>query len=190
MCDVQATPGTALKTQEPARAHRSNFAWVVVIAGGWIALDQASKQWAASALTDRAPVSVVGELLQLRLVFNSGAAFSLGTGSTWIFTILASVVIVMLLWNARRLGSGWWALALGLLIGGAGGNLVDRLAREPGFGQGHVVDFLALPNFPVFNVADIGITSAAVLIILMVLRGHSADGAPAQQDHQHEAPLS
>ena len=118
---------------------------------------------------------VVGDWLQLRLVYNSGAAFSLGTGRTWIFTLLASVVVTFLVWNARRVTHRAYALALGLLIGGASGNLVDRLLREPGFGRGEVVDFFAVPNFPVFNVADIGITCAAVLIALLVLRGEDFD---------------
>lgn len=143
----------------------------MALAGGWIALDQATKHWAVEALTGAQPVPVVADWFQLRLVYNSGAAFSLGTGSTWVFTLLASVVVAVLLWNLPRVTHRGYAVAVGLLIGGAGGNLVDRLIREPGFGRGEVVDFFALPNFPVFNVADIGITSAALLIGLLALRG-------------------
>jgi len=150
---------------------------VLAIAAVWIAIDQITKIWAVNALTGREPIPVVGEIVQFRLVYNPGAAFSLGTGSTWLFTILASVVITVLLWNARRIGHRGWAVALALLIGGAAGNLVDRLLREPGFGRGHVVDFFALPNFPVFNVADIGISCAAAFIAVLALRGESLDGA-------------
>jgi signal peptidase II len=166
------SPGAVV---DPAVARR-NFVVVLALGSVWVLIDQLTKIWAVDALTDREPVPVVGELLQLRLLYNPGAAFSLGTGSTWIFTVLATVVVVIIIWQARHLGSRGWAIALGLLLGGAAGNLVDRLTREPGFGRGYVVDFLALPNFPVFNVADIGITCAATLIILLALRGIGLDG--------------
>lgn len=167
------------------RPNRRSLAWG--LAGLWIAADQVTKVWAQAALADREPVRVVGELLQLRLVYNSGAAFSMGSGNTWIFTILASAVVLYLLWHTRVVEHSGWACALGLLIGGAGGNLVDRLVREPGFGRGHVVDFLALPNFPVFNIADIGITSAAILIGLLVLRG---EGEPRTTTQEHDGEVN
>lgn len=162
---------------------------MLIIAAVWIVIDQITKIWAVSALTGREPIPVVGEILQFRLVFNPGAAFSLGTGNTWVFTILASVVITVLLWNARKIAHRGWAVALALLIGGAAGNLIDRLLREPGFGRGHVVDFFALPNFPVFNVADIGISCAAAFIAVLALRGESLDGsdeAPTTTAEHHE----
>ncbi len=165
------------------RVHRSNLRLILIIATVWIVIDQITKIWAVSALTDRAPIPVVGEILQFRLVFNPGAAFSLGTGNTWLFTILASVVITVLLWNSRKIAHRGWAVAVALLIGGAAGNLIDRLMREPGFGRGHVVDFFALPNFPVFNVADIGISCAAAFIAVLALRGESLDGS-------HDAPTT
>ena len=161
---------------DPALQRRC-FLVTVALGSLWVVVDQLTKIWAERALAGRDPVSVVGELLQLRLLYNPGAAFSMGTNSTWVFTVLASVVVVAIVWQARRLGSLAWAVALGLLLGGAAGNLVDRIVREPGPGRGHVVDFLALPNFPVFNVADIGITCAAVLIILLALRGIGPDGS-------------
>lgn len=168
-------PVAATAGEGPA-GNRRNFMLVVLIGVVWVAVDQITKVWAVHALSGAAPVPLVGELLQLRLVYNPGAAFSLGTGSTWVFTVLASVVVVVLLWQARHLGSTGWTWALGLLLGGAAGNLIDRLVRAPGFGQGHVVDFLALPSFPVFNVADMGITAAAVLIAVLALRGIGLDG--------------
>lgn len=188
MYAVQEASGTALTIEATRHAetrgvHRSNLRLIVVVAVVWILLDQLTKIWAEQALPGQPPVSVVGELLQLRLVYNSGAAFSLGTGNTWVFTILATVVITVLLWTARTVGQRGWAVALALLIGGAGGNLVDRLARDPGFGRGHVVDFLALPNFPVFNVADIGITAAACSIAYLALRGVPIEGSPSRADN-------
>jgi len=161
--------------------------WLVVALLGTaavvVALDQLAKAWAVRTLGDGNVVEVVGTLLQLRLFRNPGAAFSFATGTTWIFTIIAIVVSVVIVRSSRRLGSRWWALALGLLLGGAIGNLLDRLFREPGFGQGHVVDFIDLPRLFVFNLADAAITCAAVLIALLGLRGIGleGDGAAARR---------
>ncbi|CAN5440642.1 signal peptidase II [soil metagenome] len=195
MYAVQKTSGTPLNASrsqvERRRPKSRRLAWGIAV--GWVILDQITKVWAQDSLAGREPVPVLGELLQLRLVYNSGAAFSIGQGNTWIFTILASIVVSYLIWHTRQIEHRGWACALGLLIGGAGGNLVDRLTREPGFGRGHVVDFLALPNFPVFNVADIGITTAAVLIALLVLRGEDESkgkGDEAAQAHDGEVNRS
>ncbi|MFC0359549.1 MULTISPECIES: signal peptidase II [Kytococcus] len=141
------------------------------LAALWVVLDQATKQWALSGLERGVTRPLLGELLQLRLVFNPGAAFSLGTGTTWVFTVLATLVTGAILWFSTRVVSPLWALALGLVAGGAAGNLVDRLVRAPGVGRGHVVDFLMLPHWPIFNVADIGVTCGAALIVLQALRG-------------------
>ncbi|MGB3827586.1 MAG: signal peptidase II [Ornithinimicrobium sp.] len=173
---VQAAAGTALTIDSTRALHRSNLRWILILAFAWIALDQVTKTVAEQALKGEPAVPVLGELLQFRLVYNSGAAFSMGTGNTWVFTVLATLVVTALVWTARRVGHRGWAVALALLIGGAGGNLVDRLTRPPSFGQGHVVDFFALPHFPVFNVADIGISCAAVLIAVLALRGASIEG--------------
>ena len=122
-------------------------------------------------------VPFIGELLQLHLVKNAGAAFSLGSNSTWIFAIIASLVAIGLVVFARRIRSLGWASVFGLLLGGTLGNLSDRLFREPGFGVGHVIDFFQLYAFPaIFNVADIGITSAMTLFIILTLRGINLDG--------------
>lgn len=191
---VQTASGTALtieatRRQQARDVHRSNVRLIIALATCWIALDQVTKAWAEQALRGQPPVPFVGELVQFQLVYNSGAAFSMGTGNTWVFTLLATVVVTALLWTARKVGQRGWAVALALLIGGAGGNLVDRLARAPGFGRGHVVDFLALPNFPVFNVADIGITCAACLIAYLALRGVPLEGSHPDPDaaEGHEA---
>jgi signal peptidase II len=147
-----------------------------------LAVDQLTKYLAVSSLTENVPVPVIDGILQFRLIRNSGAAFSLATGMTWILTLIAVAVTVAIVRIARRLGSLLWALALGLLLGGAVGNLTDRLLRAPGFALGHVVDFieyLKFPfiSFPVFNVADSCIVVSAFLIGLLTLRGIAVDGS-------------
>jgi signal peptidase II len=142
-----------------------------------IVVDQLTKAWAVEALTGRGRVDLVGDLFGLRLTRNPGAAFSFATGATWIFTILATVVVIVIIRIARDLGSRLWAVTLGLLVGGAVGNLGDRLFREPGFARGHVVDFFQLPHWPIFNVADSCIVTAAILIGWLGLRGIGVDGS-------------
>lgn len=166
---TQATPATVLAVRLPLL--------VLLIAATVIVVDQATKSWAVVVLTGREPVDVLGSLLRLELVRNSGAAFSLATGTTWIFTVIATGVALVIARISRKLGSVWWAVGLGLLLGGALGNLMDRLFRAPGPGVGHVVDFLALPHWPVFNVADMCIDTAGVLIAVLALRGIGIDGS-------------
>lgn len=150
---------------------------VLGVALGVVILDQLTKAWAVSVLLPRmqpgggGPIDVIGPWVRLTYVENTGAAFSMGTGYTWIFTAIAAAVIVVILRLSRSLGSTAWAIALGGLLGGSVGNLLDRLTRSPAFGSGHVVDFIAFPNFPVFNVADSAITCSAVLMVLLSLRG-------------------
>ncbi|HWS59213.1 MAG TPA: signal peptidase II, partial [Actinotalea sp.] len=141
-----------------------------------VVLDQLTKAWALSRLTAGERVPVLGDLLGLELLFNPGAALGIATGMTWIFVVAALGVTVVVLRIAHRLGSLGWALALGLLLGGALGNLIDRLTRPPGFGQGHVVDFIAYGDLFVGNVADIAIVAAAGLVMLLTLRGIGLDG--------------
>jgi signal peptidase II len=155
---------------------------LAVIALAVLALDQGTKYLVLNGLTENELVPVLGELLQFRLVKNPGAAFSLLSGSTWIFAIAASVVVVFIVLFARRIRSLSWATVFGLLLGGTTGNLTDRLLREPGFGVGHVIDFIQIPVLPaIFNVADVGIVSAMGLFILLTLRGVGLDGVRAQR---------
>jgi len=141
-----------------------------------VLLDQLSKAWALSALEPgAAPKPLLGSLLQLTLVLNPGGALSIGNSTTWVFTIVATVVVVVVVRLARRLRSRTWAAALGLLLGGAVGNLADRLFRAPGFPSGHVVDFIDYHVF-VGNVADIAIVVAAVMIVLLTFFGVRLDG--------------
>ena len=173
-----AAPDEPTPTVSAARRRRL-VAWTVVLAAVVLLADQVTKWWAESALTvGGAPVPLVGELLQLRLIYNPGAALSIlsGTGMTWLLTIVVVGVVVVIVRAIGRIGSRGWAVALGLLLGGALGNLGDRLFREPGFAQGHVVDFIDYAGFFVGNVADIAVVVAAVLIVVLTFRGIGLDG--------------
>lgn len=153
-----------------------------------VVLDQATKTWAVARLRDADPIEVIPGVLSFTFVLNPGAAFGMATGATPILTTLAIVISAIVLFVARRIDDRWWGLALGLLLAGAVGNLIDRLFRAPGPFRGHVVDFLQFDfiDFPVFNVADSAITVAAGLIILQALRGVDLDGTrerdKAEQD--------
>lgn len=142
-------------------------------------LDQVTKVLAVEHLTGRAPVRLVGELLQLRLHRNPGAAFGLAEGATVLLSVVAVVVAVAILRAARNLRDPLWAVSLGLLLGGALGNLTDRLVRSPAPLRGHVVDFLELPNWPIFNVADMAIVGGAALAVVLTMLGRNVDGSRA-----------
>ena len=131
--------------------------------------DQGSKAWALASLTPGEPVRIIGDLLRLNLIRNPGAAFSLGDGLTWLLTAFAVVVSGYVLVLIRRTTSRGWAVALGFILGGALGNLVDRFFRAPGPGRGHVVDFIDYRVF-VGNVADVFIVLAAVAMVVLSLR--------------------
>jgi signal peptidase II len=160
--------------------------YVLVLAGVAavvLAADAISKAIVVAVLPGRPPARLLGGLLTLRLLRNSGAAFSIGTSMTVVFTLIAAGVIVFILRSARRLRSLPWAITLGLLLGGAAGNLGDRLLRGPGPLRGSVVDWIELPHWPVFNLADSSIVCGGVLAVLLAMRGlrldGSRDGAPA-----------
>lgn len=172
------------------------LAFVAVVA---YALDQISKALVVDRLVEGQTVDVLGRVLQFHFVKNPGAAFSLASGSTWVFSIAATVVVVAIVVFARRIRSVAWAVLFGMLLGGTLGNLTDRLLREPSFGQGHVVDFLYLPWIlpAIFNVADVFIVSSMGLLILLTLLGVGLDGTrgttPREVDdegqaHPHHAP--
>ena len=150
---------------------------LAIVALGVYGIDQVTKYFVVTNLTERVQVPVIGELLQFQFVKNSGAAFSLGEGMTWIFSIVAVAVAVFIIIFARRIRSWAWAVLFGLLLGGTIGNLTDRLFREPSFGQGHVIDFLQLWAFPaIFNIADSAIVASMALFIILTLRGVGLDG--------------
>lgn len=141
-----------------------------------ILADLATKTIALAQFSAREPVQVLGEFLQFTLWFNSGAAFSMGTGFTWVFGLIKLAVIVYILFLARRLRSVGWGIALGMIMGGAAGNVIDRIFRPPYLLNGEVVDWIQLPNWPVFNLADSSIVCAGVLAVLLAFKGINIDG--------------
>ena len=161
----------------PRPVNRRLVAVTFGVAAAVIVLDQLTKFLAVRYLEDRPPVQVIGTWLQLEFLRNPGAAFSIGTGVTFVFTAIAITVAVVIVRTSRKLGSLGWAIALGGLLGGAIGNLLDRLFRDPGFLQGHVVDFIAVPHFAVFNVADSAIVCSSILMVLLAVRGVELDGS-------------
>jgi signal peptidase II len=179
---MQTTRGTSL-TESDQPEHRRETAsgprrlpLVVAVAIVVVALDVVSKVLVVAKLSDRAPVHLLGGFLKLEETRNPGAAFSIGTGTTIVFAVVAIAVIVVILRTARRLVSLPWSIVLGLLLGGATGNLIDRLVRSPGVFRGWVVDWIALPHFAVFNLADSAITVGAVIAVLLALGGRQFDG--------------
>lgn len=168
------------------RSKVSAVALVVIaaIAAAAFGLDQLTKQLVVANLAEGEVVPVLGNVLQWQFVRNPGAAFSLATGMTWIFTILAAVVITVIVWFSRRIRSVWWAVVFGLLLGGVLGNLTDRLFREPSFGLGHVIDFISTPWMlpAIYNVADICIVSSMVLFLILTIRGIGLDGSRAVKE--------
>ena len=173
---------------------------LLVVAVGALAvygLDQLSKFLVVTNLTEGEVVPVLGTVLQWQFVRNPGAAFSLASGMTWIFTILAVGVITFIMWFARRIRSVAWALVFGLLLGGVLGNLTDRLLREPSFGLGHVIDFVSTPWLipAIYNVADMAIVSSMVLFMILTIRGVGLDGTrepkrtDAAADASSDAPV-
>jgi signal peptidase II len=178
---MQATRGTSLTPDDsaetpsrPSARHRLLFAVVALAA---YAVDLATKLLAVAHLSPGEPRDVVGGLLRLDLVRNPGAAFSTGTSYTLVLSVIALVAAGVVVRFGSRLGDRTWAVALGLLLAGVCGNLTDRVFREPGVLRGHVVDFLELPHWPVFNVADMLIDSAVVLIVIQTWRGIGITGA-------------
>jgi signal peptidase II len=139
-------------------------------------LDLLSKIWVVHSLEHHAPIDVFGHYLRLDAIRNAGAAFGLGQGMTIVFTVIAVGVIAVIVRLSRRLYSVPWAIALGLLLGGAFGNLTDRVFRAPGGFQGRVVDFIAPEHFAVFNLADSAICCGGALIVLLSFRGVDPDG--------------
>lgn len=179
---LQAAGGTAL-TPRKVRI----VAWTIALAG--LAADQGAKALALGQLDPAHPPVLLGGLLTLQLTRNPGAAFSMGENFTVVLTFVAIAALVAVGgWLVPRIRHRGWAVASGLLLAGILGNLTDRLFREPGPLHGHVIDFLQLPHFAIFNVADMCITFAAVVIIWLTavrqvgVDGRSTQPAPAGTD--------
>jgi signal peptidase II len=161
---------------ESARLQRRQLPVLLAATSVALAADVTSKLIVVSRLADRAPVVVIPRVLDLQLTRNPGAAFGLAGGATIIFTLVAAAVVVFIVATARRLRSRGWAVALGLLLGGALGNLGDRLFRDPGPLRGHVVDWIHLTHWPIFNLADSAIVVGGLLAVLLSMRGTRLDG--------------
>jgi len=182
---VQAAGGTTLNSLEApedalsASVRPRRIGILIIVAAFVIAADVISKAIVVSHLVDRPPVHVLGDFLELTLTRNGGAAFSVGTSMTIVFTAIAVGVVIYILRAARNLRSLGWAIALGLLLGGATGNLIDRIFRAPGLFVGHVVDWIQVPHWPVFNLADSSVVCGGILVALLALRGIGFDGTRA-----------
>lgn len=181
MRDVQDARGAALS--RPTRL-------LAIVAALALLADLITKVLVVAQLEGRAPIRLLGGALLLSVGRNPGAAFSFAEGATIVFTAVAVIVSVVIIRTARRLGSSAWGVSLGLLLGGALGNLVDRLFRSPGVGRGAVVDFIDFRVWPVFNLADSAIVVGGLLAVLLSLRGVELDGSrgpapdePADPDH-------
>lgn len=179
--DPSGEPQQGSATAPAGTPGRSRARLLLALAAAVLALDLATKLLVVATLSDREPVRLLGGALYLTEARNTGAAFSFAEGATVVFTLIAVVVSVVIVRAARRLYSTGWAVALGLVLGGALGNLVDRVFRDPGFLRGGVVDFLSLfaPDgsvWPIFNVADSAIVCGGVLGALLAFRGIEFDG--------------
>jgi signal peptidase II len=146
-----------------------------------LALDIVTKITVVAKLSDRPPIRLLGGFLHLLVDRNPGAAFSIGIGLTAVYSVIAILVIVVILRTARRIRSVGWAITLGLLLGGATGNLADRIFRAPGLFRGWVVDWIQIPHWPVFNLADSAIVCGGILAVLLSARGLRLDG---QREHR------
>jgi lipoprotein signal peptidase len=175
-----AAAGQDDEPQSPAGSQagqpRRRVAALIAVAVAVLVLDIVSKVIVVATLSDRAPIRLLGGFLHLRLDRNPGAAFSFAQGFTIVFSLIAITVIVVILRSSRRIRSVPWAITLGLLLGGATGNLVDRIFRYPGVFRGWVVDWIQIPHWPVFNLADSAIVCGGILAVLLSVRGIRLDG--------------
>lgn len=162
-------------TPEAAPRRRRGWIAVLVFLVGYV-VDQLTKRWVETTMTEGQITDVLPPLLRWHFIRNPGAAFSIGEDHTWVFTIIQCSVAVFVVVLLFRVRSTVWAVALGGLLGGVLGNVTDRLLRPPGFGVGHVVDFIALPNFAIFNIADSLIVCSMIGIVLLMFTGRRLDG--------------
>jgi signal peptidase II len=168
---------TPRASRPSAELRRSRLILLAVAAVLIYATDVVTKVIAVDKLAHRTrPVNIISSVFDLELVRNPGAAFGLGVGMTIVFSIVSLAVIGAIVHYAARLGSAWWALVFGLVLGGALGNLTDRIFRDPGFGRGHVVDFLHIHHWPVFNIADSAFCVAGGIVVLLAINNVPLEG--------------
>lgn len=170
-----ATDGQAATDEQRPKGKRKILALFAVAVFAY-ALDLVSKMIVVAKLEHHEPIEIIGDWLQFNAIRNAGAAFGMGEAFTVIFTCIAAAVIVVIVRLARKLYSMPWAIALGMLLGGALGNLTDRIFRAPGVFEGAVVDFIAPKGFAVFNLADSAIVCGGFLIVILSFRGLDPDG--------------
>ena len=138
-----------------------------------LAVDQLIKEFFLQTLKPGESVDFLGSVIRFTLAFNDGAAFSLGAGYTWVFTLISSLATVVLFVYSFKSNSISWSIMGGVLLGGILGNLIDRLFRPPSFGEGYVIDYIQIPfNFPIFNIADIAIVTICSLSVVRIMLGH------------------
>ena len=170
------------------RLSRRTVLWTIAAIGAVIAvIDQITKNWAVDSLPLLEPQPFIGEILQLTLLYNSGAAWGMGAEITPVVTSLQLAIVAgVIVFAVKAVRSPWYTAALGLIMGGALGNIHDRLLREPGPFRGAVVDFLELPNWPVFNIADMAVVGGAIMIVALGLFGVASDPAHDEEDSSAE----
>ena len=214
MCGVQAATGTPLTSQDAGaeagatgtgaagtgatetggtgtRTPPRRIAVLVGVAIFVLVADIITKALVVSHLRPGVPVSVIGDVVEFNLLRNPGAAFSVGTGDTIVFTAIAVAVVVYIARTARNLRSIGWAVTLGLLLGGACGNLTDRIFRSPGVFRGDVVDFIEVTRYwPVFNLSDSAIVCGGILTVLLALLGYHLDGTHGDRPAADAAPAA
>lgn len=184
-----ASPGTK-PASEASRYFAAGPTVMLVIGLVVVVLDQITKIAAVALIEPGRPIELIGETVRLVLIRNPGAAFSMGTSVTALLSIVAVIVVVGLIWFSRKVHSRWWAWGLGLILGGAAGNLVDRLFRDPAVLRGHVVDFMSVGWWPVFNVADSCLVAGVIVIAVAVLRNLDYDGTMVTGQKKAPEPAS
>ncbi|MFB8004588.1 signal peptidase II [Nocardia sp. NPDC056000] len=174
---------SAAAESDTAAAQPLRLRTLLIVAAVLLGLDLLTKCLVVAKMTPGRPIHIIDDVVRLTLVRNPGAAFSMATGMTWLLTLVAAAVVIGVVRIGRTMRSLPWAIGLGMVLGGALGNLIDRLFRAPGPLQGHVVDFVAVGWWPVFNVADSAIVCGAALLVALTVFGFEPDGTRA---HRHE----
>ena len=165
-----------------SRDQARRFALACIAAAGVVLIDQASKAAALSRLSEEERIPLLGDLLGLQLAFNPGALLSLGSGATWLLTLLGVAATAVLIIGATRARTTGWAAGIGLILGGAIGNLIDRLFAPPAFGRGHVTDFLAYSNWFIGNLADVALGAGVVVLAGSLWIRHRRSRTAAKDD--------
>lgn len=165
-----------MTTTDNTVARPRRYVLLLLVALAAIVADFLTKEWVLAVFSQGERLDVIGGFVQFTLVYNTGAAFSLGTGYTWVFTVIATIVVLAIAYIGWRVRSPWWGVTLGLMMGGAAGNLVDRYFRGETPGTGAVVDFISVGNFPVFNIADSCVVVGACLVVALTFKGLNLDG--------------